>query len=1426
NKCYPMPFLVPSVVHNRGVKRPAPGAAPKPKPAPPATKVENKPKTVRDVKKDELADELHNLWTQDVEDMTELMRLQKVLKENDVPGGEVKREGAKVRREMTKDERLSHWNAVMDRITAIYERKYDRLIRHDCLKNRDPSDNSVQLLFIASALQDKHKEYPIDPNWIRWAVSRLLLSLTGRIVYDKMGADISNHLLQLLLLMKEDQEEMNDLLRTAIDQMHEIAKKAKSITLTRPTVPPELRVEIPFELINDCETVIQLTIVDLLLTQPSFFDFSFLTPKPQLQLWSVLFSMAQNRSLSARHSSVQLMHRLLSLELASMEIVRVVVDYSVALLKAYPPVKKEADKTIHLRNFVVTIIQLLTDHLRKLGRSRLMRGAQATVLIGWACSVLKVVETWQLESVEEGRRVVVNGHRNVLRTFCTIICRVVSSIRVDAAAYLKVPIKELEEGVKRLISALLFDCALSVPSLRAGASPAAAAAAAEERMACAAELLLFVDDLNGNEQNSLWISKETDSTLAKWSDREEAALRARHLVVSSLAPKNQSRRGPASQDRSQQQSQQGDKAAAAAASASAATPSTKALLQRLLPDNNQILQHISSVASLPEERGIAVLQALFSLVAQMIPLSQQMAATAVAVLSLPWLATEPDVLLSCKAQYRSLPLLKEFFHQKLPGIVKKACSASSLLRECTLAPLASLPRPALFCEWRRKIFEKALTLKPSKNAPSIESLSIVNSALDSLSSFVSSVQPEAYERTLSLVMDLVNIEQLERSPVHIEHVIRAVADSLCALDGVSRRVNEETGEHRCMACDRLQKEGVAAAHPVCLPKEFGDLMVKVFNDESIRLNTIENRIDSYSILFAILCHVQDAVKRFEKVIIASLPLIKDKDDEVRKEYEWTFKVILTMNPSQKLIKEIGNAFEIADDSVCTPEDEQNIYEFSAPFLALCASEGRDVKFQKTSREKMYERAMQYPSSSLLTQLAREMHISVAQKDKEIGGDAKRFFARQIRTLSRMLSTELLNVVIDARSEKAEKEQIKEEDWTKRLNQSCDYVLQAAATIWGFESVQSLLRSCASHVVAECFVIDETLHPAGKHVIERIKAHLGRYIRSLIEECLPAIVERIIKVPTASKSAAKLARNFGASMRDLLDARRYHCTFFVLRMMAENEEKALQLLLTVNRLEGKTFTDVIAKRCEYLGYLLSLRRSLHEDENFEIRGTIVSSIRVIINLLDEGFLDDISSKMMNLLRAATAVGEEAVEVWTAFVEKLDKEVLVSLLPQVLIAIQPLLRFESSSVLLKTIFEQREAMRQKDSASFERAVMVLLGGEGSFDDDDGSMRIRKCLTKRRIPQVSMEDVIRGCAQMLREEGETVGRVVLRRLEYSLDGRPLRDDLAAAVMPALLHTIRVCADADVRLAAARCIGMVGAVDPGRLGLSLEVQRREGKG
>ncbi|GMT19722.1 hypothetical protein PFISCL1PPCAC_11019, partial [Pristionchus fissidentatus] len=1405
-----MPFLVPSAIHNRGIKRPAPAA--RPNPSPPNV-VAKKKKSAREAAKDAITMEMERLWNLDIEDTTVVLNTVQLLRDNIVMirGGD-----EKINRPMTKEERLSHWRTIMERIAVIIDRKYNRLIKHDCFrKGANVEANVNQLSVIMQALQEKHKEESIEPDWIRWAFSKLLLSLTGRIVFDKMGISICSLLLALLQLMKDEREETADLLSTMIDQMHALTQRAKSITLTRSTVPAERRVEIPMESMNECETVIMLVIVDLLVVHQSF-DFTCLTARNQLQLWASLFHLVRSNNQNAQHSSVQLMHRLLVHELASVEIVRLVVDYGVALLKLNPPSKSERDKTINLRDSILTIFQLLTEHLRKLGRSKLMKGAQGTVIIEWAKRVLELAQTWNPDSVEEERRATLTAQRNFLRCFSMVCSRILASARLNAASHLKIPLKGLEDVVKRLITASLHEWAISSPSLRVGATPAAVAAAAEERMACAAGLLLFSDDLNGNEENSQWIAKETAATLQACGDREEAALRARHLVISSLAPKNRARRA-SSDSQSAALSQSRVKSQAAAAGAT----STTTLLQKLLPDDQQILHYIQSVETLPFERGSAVLQALISLVAQMLPLSQSMTATAVAVLSLPWMATEPELLTSMKRHLRSIPLLKDLY--PLVKGVRNACSSSSLIRECTLSPLSSLPRPSQFSEWRRAIYEKALTLKPSRSTPSLESLSIVKSALDSLASFVSSVESTSYEKILTLVMELVDIEDLERSPVHIELVVRAISDSLCALDGMSRRMHEATGEYYCTACDRLQREGVASAKVVGIPKDFGKMMVKVFTDDSIKQNTIENRIDAYSILFALLCHVHDAMKRFEEVIIASLSLITDKDEEVRKEYEWTFKVIVSMNPSENLIEEIKKAIEL-DESVDNEDQEQLIYESSAPFLVYCASESHCPSFRSWARLLMYERALQFCNSRELNEKTHALHMSEAKKEVEIGGDPRRFFVRQIRTLTRMLSTELMALMENLTEDK---EHYEEEQWSREVDQQCDWIFQTAALIWGFESVQGLLRSCASHLVAECFVVDAKRHPEAMRVIERVRYHLDRERRSLIEECVPAIVERIISASSASQSASQLAKNYcGASMRDLLDSRRYHCTLFVLRMMAENEEKALKLLGNINRLgDDITLTMVMKIRCEYLGYLLSLRRSLMDDETFDLRPTILRSIRVMISMLEEAFLDEIASKLMQVLRAATTVGEEAIPVWTAFVERLGNDMLVSLLPQMLIAVQPLLRFESSSGLLRTIFEQREALKNEQSESFERAIMILLGGEGSFEDDDGSVRIRKYLSKRRMPQPTQETVIFGCARMLHDEGETVGRVVLRRLEAALDGRPLRDDAAAAVMPALLHTIRVCEDAEVRLAATRCIGMVGAVDPGRLGLSLEQQRREGK-
>lgn len=46
-------------------------------------------------------------------------------------------------------------------------------------------------------------------------------------------------------------------------------------------------------------------------------------------------------------------------------------------------------------------------------------------------------------------------------------------------------------------------------------------------------------------------------------------------------------------------------------------------------------------------------------------------------------------------------------------------------------------------------------------------------------------------------------------------------------------------------------------------------------------------------------------------------------------------------------------------------------------------------------------------------------------------------------------------------------------------------------------------------------------------------------------------------------------------------------------------------------------------CEYLGFLLSFRRSLLDDDHYEQRSVLLPSLATIIRLIDEKFLEDVS-----------------------------------------------------------------------------------------------------------------------------------------------------------------------------------------------------------
>lgn len=69
------------------------------------------------------------------------------------------------------------------------------------------------------------------------------------------------------------------------------------------------------------------------------------------------------------------------------------------------------------------------------------------------------------------------------------------------------------------------------------------------------------------------------------------------------------------------------------------------------------------------------------------------------------------------------------------------------------------------------------------------------------------------------------------------------------------------------------------------------------------------------------------------------------------------------------------------------------------------------------------------------------------------------------------------------------------------------------------------------------------------------------------------------------------------------------------------------------------------------------------------------------------------------------------------------------------------------------------------------------------------------------------------LLERYGESVGHVALERLYGLLDGKPLEDEMASSVVHAILPTLRSSKQRDVQLMAAKCLGRIGAIDPGRL-------------
>lgn len=175
-----------------------------------------------------------------------------------------------------------------------------------------------------------------------------------------------------------------------------------------------------------------------------------------------------------------------------------------------------------------------------------------------------------------------------------------------------------------------------------------------------------------------------------------------------------------------------------------------------------------------------------------------------------------------------------------------------------------------------------------------------------------------------------------------------------------------------------------------------------------------------------------------------------------------------------------------------------------------------------------------------------------------------------------------------------------------------------------------------------------------------------------------------------------------------------------------------------------------------------------------------------------------------------------EAWQAFVKNLQLECLTSLLPQIVVSILPMTKSDllSCTPLLTDIFVTSRNSLKKE---IDQLAFVINVPEYSH--------LKKFLpnSSEIEKNLSLQVLVERCLEMLQNENPEVKALALGKLLNVLEQnqRELHrlildsdviDDFICTLVDSLIKTIRYDS-AEVKLLTAKCLGLIGAIDPGKL-------------
>ena len=270
---------------------------------------------------------------------------------------------------------------------------------------------------------------------------------------------------------------------------------------------------------------------------------------------------------------------------------------------------------------------------------------------------------------------------------------------------------------------------------------------------------------------------------------------------------------------------------------------------------------------------------------------------------------------------------------------------------------------------------------------------------------------------------------------------------------------------------------------------------------------------------------------------------------------------------------------------------------------------------------------------------------------------------------------------------------------------------------------------------------------------------------------------------------------------------------------------------------------------YFGVLLKFRRALYASGSMDEKRTVLNSLKRLIEILPEEMTGRACLKILLVLRNAPILPTAVAPVWLVLVEKLPDSVIKTVVPLLFVGIRPLLGDKRTARnLIESLFRRINQLLSSVSISSQEKqqnTQVRVAVEWEKQEildfcivasrfDNAEMLQRVIGIKNPI---SDDDLLRACLNILRKEQPEVKDLALVALKEILESRTdavhelmigTRDSLnesIAGLIVELTECFRKCKSSESQLLAAECLGLMGAVDPGRLGLELSAANQPNK-